>query len=925
MMDRHIKGLSIAHLNIRGLLNKIDQIRYLLVKHKFSILHLSETFLTSKIVTELVSIPGYNIVRRDRVGRLGGGLVTFIESSLPYKPISDLNSILSETMTIKISPGHCKPFLTTAIYRPPNSPALWIDNFEKLISSARLLSDDLIILGDFNINLETPQRKWSNSYQQLGLEQVIQHPTRVQQRSCSLIDHIYVSKPYHLTQSGTLEIGISDHYLTFASRKLGLSHNSRQPTKLHFMDWKNFSPTAFQADLNYAEWHSIYLCRTAEAMLSMFLTKLKEIVSNHLRRKSKHIKSISLPPWLDKEVQSSMKLRDYLKRKQNWAAYKTQRNYTNNLIKRKKKQHVTNLISDGNQKQTKKLWNTLRNSPSSTVTPRYLGHNLPQTDTDIANALNSHFSNVSSLSSSRTPATPDLSVPSHYLDKIPSIDIHQFILYFKDIGSNKATGSDGLSVKILRLALPFIVPILCDIINRAISEGCFPSQWKEAVITPLHKGGDKENLSNYRPISVLPILSKIFERHIHKTLSTYLFSHNMISDSQSGFRSKHSCSTAMHHLYSQWIDAQKTKHSLVLLFLDLRKAFDMVNHNLLIHKLAALGISGPLFSLLCSYLTGRTQCVKIHNSVSSTVSVSCGVPQGSILAPTLFLVFINDLLTLPLNSKVHGYADDTTFYLSNSSPSLLQDLVSSDIALIEKWCESNMMVLNETKSHYLVVNQQNYPFSFSVNNTVLQKQPTTKLLGFVINSTLTWNDHIDTISKKVSANLRLFYNIRHLIDFSTSKLFYYNYIHPYLTYGIHLYFPMSPNSQTKYLFGLQKRALRLICKPYQSQLIKKTLSSSFITHKTEILSLPSLSTYFTCISAHNIKNKQCPSYLTASFPTSSSCKSTRYQHKIPSSQHYNRLNQQLINTFNALPITLRCSTYSTFKTKLKSFLFTHIT
>ena len=118
MMDRHIKGLSIAHLNIRGLLNKIDQIRYLLVKHKFSILHLSETFLTSKIVTELVSIPGYNIVRRDRVGRLGGGLVTFIESSLPYKPISDLNGILSETMTIKISPGHCKPFLTTAIYRP---------------------------------------------------------------------------------------------------------------------------------------------------------------------------------------------------------------------------------------------------------------------------------------------------------------------------------------------------------------------------------------------------------------------------------------------------------------------------------------------------------------------------------------------------------------------------------------------------------------------------------------------------------------------------------------------------------------------------------------------------------------------------------------------------------------------------------------
>ena len=274
----------------------------------------------------------------------------------------------------------------------------------------------------------------------------------------------------------------------------------------------------------------------------------------------------------------------------------------------------------------------------------------------------------------------------------------------------------------------------------------------------------------------------------------------------------------MHHLYSQGIDAQKTKHSLVLLFIELRKAFDMVNHNLLIHKITALGISGPLFSLLCSYLTGRTQCVKINNSASSTVSVTYGVPQGFILSPTLFLDFLNDLLTLPLNSKVHCYADDTTFYLFNSSPSLLHDLVSSDIALIEKWCESNM---NETKSHYLVVNQQSYPFSFSVNNTVLQKQPTTKPLGFVINGTLKWSDQIDTISKIVSANLRLFYKIRYLIDLSTSKLFNYNYIHPYLTYEIHLYFLMSPNSQTKYLLGLQRRALQHICKPYQSHLIKK--------------------------------------------------------------------------------------------------------
>ena len=927
MASNH-KGFTIAHLNIRGLLNKIDQVRYLLAKHKFKILHISETFLTSNVDTNLVNIPGYYTIRRDRVGKIGGGLVTFIESSLSYVLLSDLNDILPETLNIKISPRHCRPFFTTAVYRPPNSPASWVSSFEKLVTSARQLTDDLVILGDFNINLETTQNKWCHSFQQLGLEQIINKSTRVQQNTTSLIDHIYITKSSTLSEAGVLEIGLSDHYLIFASRKLGLRHTPRHSHKISYLDWKNFSPSAFQRDLCTVNWQDVYLCHTVEDMLDMFLSKFKRVMATHLQCKSKHVKSPVLPPWLDEEVQSSMKLRDSLKRKLDWNAYKKQRNFTNNLIRRKKKQHIANLVSDSHQKQTKKLWQTLRNSCHANVTPR--GDSSPLNDSTVANTLNTHFSNIghklNSNFSSHTSSHPTPESTTHVLSEIPPINIHQFILYFKDIGINKATGTDGLSVKVLRLALPLVVNILCDIINRAISENCFPTQWKSAVITPLYKGGDRENPSNYRPISVLPVLSKIFERHILKTLSEYLYTNNLISDSQSGFRSKHSCSTAMQHLYSQWIESQKSRHSLVLLFLDFRKAFDTVNHNLLIKKISSLGISGHLLSLLNSYLAGRTQCVKINSSLSTTLPVSCGVPQGSILAPTLFLIFINDLLSLPLHSKVHAYADDTTFYLSNPNPTRLRGLVADDIISIEHWCDSNLMTINESKSHFLVVNPQNHSFSFSLKNSILQERGSTKLLGFTVNNTLTWKDHISEISNKISTNLRLFYNIRHLIDFNTSKLFYYNYVHSYLTYGIHLYFPLTPVVLTNRLSTLQRRALRVVCRPYQNKQPKKTLSNTFVTSKTEVLPVPHLFTFFTCISAYGIKKGQCPSYLSKEFMLAipQNHKPTRYQHKIPSSHHYNRLNHHLVSAFNSLPDNIRRSAPSSFRKRLKSFLLSQI-
>ena len=268
--------------------------------------------------------------------------------------------------------------------------------------------------------------------------------------------------------------------------------------------------------MRFTDWQDIYLHDSSEGMLNAFTTKLRTIIDCHLKVKTKLVKSKSLPPWLDQEVYSNMQQRDHLKRCHKWDAYKQLRNYTTNLIKRRKKEYISNLVKNNQGKQTKHLWDALRNTSADNTTPSW-GNQSAHPNLDIANALNTHFTNISKINNKTrihnnlpisTPITP---VQDHTLKNLPFIDLCQLTFYLYEIKPGKATGSDGISVKLLRLAFPFIGPLLCDIINRSIHEGSFPTQWKQAIVTPLYKGGDKEDLSNYRPISVLPILSKLFE------------------------------------------------------------------------------------------------------------------------------------------------------------------------------------------------------------------------------------------------------------------------------------------------------------------------------------------------------------------------------------------------------------------------------
>ena len=445
-----------------------------------------------------------------------------------------------------------------------------------------------------------------------------------------------------------------------------------------------------------------------------------------------------------------------------------------------------------------------------------------------------------------------------------------------DLNVKKSSGHDDLSAKFIKIIAPVLSVPLCKVINQALVTGIYPDLLKIAKVIPIHKKGERDDVNNYRPISVLSTFNKLFEKLIHKRLYNFLTKYNAFYKFQFGFREKHSTNLALIEIVDQIRTAIENKKVVCGIFADLSKAFDTVDHRILLKKLNHYGIRGIANNLIKSYLSNRKQYVQIGDTKSSLLNINCGVPQGSVLGPLLFLIYVNDIANCNPHGLIRLFADDTNVFIeSNQIESLYID-AKQVLKYLDKWFRSNKLTLNIEKTNFIIFTtpdrrkKLNIPNTLEVNNIKINRTDQAKYLGLLIDEELNWKYHIDMLCKKIKRFFPSFYTLRNFINIDHAKSVYYATLHSRIKYGIALY-GAADKTVIEPLQILQNKLLRVLTKKgprYSTNLIHNEMELLKISdiYETEVLSFvyncvhknvpDALGNYFTIMSdIHNFNTR----------------------------------------------------------------------
>ena len=690
----------------------------------------------------------------------------------------------------------------------------------------------MLLLGDFNKDLSNPQVKtqWLDYMNSHGMSQHVKEATRVVPNvSSTLIDHIYSNFSENIQFVDAPKIGLSDHYPIFFTRKV----NSHIPKATHhtikYRSFKNFDEAKFNEDLKSIPWDVIKVFDTADDALDTWYSLYSEAVDKHVPLKQHRVKKVNQPNWLTPDIVDAIKTRDHFKAIGNNTEFKIWRNKVVKLIKQSKKINYERLIEEGKNQPTTiwKMFNELgagkrRSNSSNNINSLKIGNLETEDPLEISNAFNDFFINIADnikepTESSNHELLRDFcneKIPEGVVFDLPLLNTDNVMKYLNNLDIKKSTGTDDIGPRLLKMSSPIIAESLTYICNLSIKTGSFPTKWKEAKIKPLHKGGSSSDPNNFRPISILPVLSKLFEKHVHEALMNFLEEYKLLYDTQSGFRPNHSCETALIHMVEQWLKALDNGELVGVLLVDFRKAFDLVDHNILLKKLELYKLNQVTLNWFRLYLSDRKQVVSFKNNTSEQKTVKCGVPQGSILGPLLFLMFINDL---PLHIKVKTdlYADDATVYEISKSKQEIERKLQLAIKDLARWCKQNGMIINTEKTKVMLITTRqrrsiiNEDLNLSLNNIQLLTVSNEKVLGVQIDNNLSWGEHVRKVTKKMSSNIWLLSKVKNYLSNEHRVMYYKSYIQPRLDYA-NIVWGSTSQTNLMQIERLQKRACRII-------------------------------------------------------------------------------------------------------------------
>ena len=864
------KDFSIFTLNCQSINAKFDQIylvlNELLTKNKFrfSCVLLQECFLEpvsqdgSLPDVSMYKIPGYNTFALGACCSSNGGLICYISDTIEANRKNEIkDSRHWEALFLELNGIDTKPIIVGNIYRPPrsNNNNKSIENFIKEINPVinNLTSENQYVFlgGDFNIDvLQIANRQKYADFLDImmasGFLPKITYPTRFAKKSASLLDQIFIKHRTFSNQqslSGILHAPISDHFGAFTSLPLSTPEENPKYVTVHKQDADSISKFK----------HAI---ASADIMSKINLNPLTDPnytydIMEHeiLKAKEKYLPSKKVKfnkykhkkkNWITTGILQSIHHRDKLYRKfksckHSDAVYETNKliynDYNkslNRLIKLAKTDYYRNEF-DKHSNNIKKTWQTinqiLNRDRNNTNFPSYIimQNKKVYNKEEIANSFNDYFATIGeNLANKIAPSNTSYQdflkkriLTSFSFQLVEHAEITKVI---KDFKPKTSSGSDGISMKILKSIAEPLIPPITMLVNQSLTTGTFPDKFKIAKIIPLIKKPNIFNIDNFRPISLLASISKIIEKCVCNQVYSYFEANKHFNGSQYGYRKIHSTETACLELVDKLMKNLDKGETPIGFFLDLSKAFDTLDHNILLNKLHHYGVKGIELQWFHSYLSNRTQYVEIDGIKSQQKEIRTGVPQGSILGPLLFIIYMNDINNVSSKFEAILYADDTslsavlkTFGSRNSGE--ISNNINKDLALFCNWLKANKLSLNIKKTKYMIFRYSQRPVNslpklkLEIDGHNLERVTTFEFLGITINETLTWKNHIHKVGTKISKVICILARTKKFLHSSILTKIYNSLILSRINYGI-----LCWGFEHKRIYELQKKAIRLVCK-----------------------------------------------------------------------------------------------------------------
>ena len=805
---------SLFHLNVRSVAKNLTALQNYLecLRFKFMIIGVTETWLNNANV-DVYSIDGYQHISACRENRRGGGLSMFVKWGLTVKVRHELQIMTDFVEAIfielkKEQTGLNKDAVIGLVYRPPNKDlSLFINAMLAKLISLKDENKHVYLMGDFNADLlkcdgHILTSQLLDMFYANALIPLISKPTRITNKSATLIDNIYSNDLMNANViNGILFTKISDHLPIFC-----ISYKAKtQETDCHLKrrSYTSKNIEHFANKLSSVDWNPIMqdfsgydtFCKFYDQFRSMYEEAFPLVSSSFNYKNKKH--------WLTSGLKRSIAMKNSLYIKQlrnpsdeNTKLYKRYKNKLTKVMKRAERLHFSELI-EKHKGNSKKIWSVIKNvinkKTMKSVPSQLLINGKIETNREtMANKFNNYFTNIGKDLANKIPdsGVDPLSYLANnndhsiFLRPVKSDEVEKIILSLKP----SSPGYDGIHSDVIKKTYTHYLPTLVHLLNLSLSKGFFPDSMKIAKVVPIYKSGDPMSIGNYRPVSVLPLFSKIFERVMHSRMISYIDRFDLLYRYQFGFRKGHSSNLAVSILTDKILAALDNGETVIGVFLDFKKAFDTVDHDILLYKLDRYGFRGGALEWLRDYLKNRQQFVSLDDTGSKYMSVNCGVPQGSILGPLLFLLYINDIVNVSNLLIPLLYADDTNIFMTGTNLLDTTRKMNTELSKIVVWLKANKLSLNANKTHYMLFTGRR-KVSGTVENIlvdghVIERVKNTKFVGVIIDEKFKWDHHIQYVRNKISKGIGILCKARQSFKLPTLQTLYYSLIYPYITYCV---------------------------------------------------------------------------------------------------------------------------------------------